>query len=269
MRHFLHLSPIRLAPIRRIRPIHSVTLHSSAQLIMPSSHKFSNDQIFIDRLNLKCTCGPNAFGRIKPQPVSLSVWLGTSIARAAASDRVDLSIDYSELTKRLTKMDEGTSTSVVALLDKVTELALSIQGTGKVCVKVDLDKGLLRARNVQWERNAWVDNRVKGEWKCLVQGVQVPIIIGIVENIHERTQKQIVIIDLQWHGYEGTAAGLETFPTIDLVNSVIQVPCPLQWLINSDCIGYFIRVCRISGNSNSQHRSSSLFPKRERDSPKT
>src|SRR5208282_1561655 len=112
---------------------------------MPSAHKFSGDRIFIDKLRLKCTCGPNAFGLAKPQPVLLSVELGTTIARAAASDRVDLSVDYSALSKQLTTLENRNFGSAVELIDQVVELGLQKDGVGKVSVSVSLEKGALAA----------------------------------------------------------------------------------------------------------------------------
>ena len=190
----------------------------------PSFHKFAKDQVFIDSLSLKCTVGPDALGLINPQPVSLSVSLSTSVARAAASDRTDLSIDYQELTNRILEIgDDECFSSVAELVDRVIDHSLLTEGVGKACVKVDLHKGLLRAKNIQWEKIAWMDNGVKGEWKCTIEGVEVPVIIGIVEHQFERIQKQIVSIDLGWHGCEGDSTALESFPTTTIVNSIIKV----------------------------------------------
>ena len=163
---------------------------------MPSEHKFANDQIFIDKLHLKCTCGPDAFGRAKPQPVLLSVELGVAIARAAASDRVDLSVDYSELSKQVTLFENKRFNSAVELMDQVVELGFRNHGVGRVVVAVDLEKGALAGKKVRWERTALFDGT---RWaKIVVEGIEVPVIIGIEENIHERTQKQKVVIDLTW-----------------------------------------------------------------------
>jgi FolB domain-containing protein len=216
-----YLRPLPAHSIRRIhRALHLPPQHN---VLMSSPHKFLKDEIFIDSLSLKCTCGPDAFGRAKPQPVLLSIWLGTSVARAAASDRVDLSIDYSALSKQLTAMQDRKYASVMDLIDHVIEPALQEDGVGRVCVRVDLAKGLLRGRNLRWERTAWMDDGLKGCWQCGVDGLEIPIIIGIDENLHERTQKQIVIVDLKWHGYHGPSEKLETFSPIELVNSVIKV----------------------------------------------
>src|SRR5271154_1149961 len=90
-------------------PVNRLTVYRKGQSpvpAMPAKHKFSRDKIFIEGLLFKCLCGPDAFGRSKPQPVDLSVTLGTTIARAAVEDRVDLSIDYSDLVKRLGKLEE-------------------------------------------------------------------------------------------------------------------------------------------------------------------
>jgi dihydroneopterin aldolase / 2-amino-4-hydroxy-6-hydroxymethyldihydropteridine diphosphokinase / dihydropteroate synthase len=189
---------------------------------MPLSHKFMNDQIFIDSLRLKCTCGPDAFGRPKPQPVLLSVRLGTLIARAAASDNVDLSVDYSALSKQLMKLENNTFDSAADMIDEVAELALWYDEVGKVFVEGCLEKGVLRAKNARLERVAWMDQGTKmGSWKFSIEGVDIPIIIGIEENQHERTQKQLVSIDLIWHS---TEAHPNSFPLmVKLLDPLIAV----------------------------------------------
>src|SRR5436190_14065075 len=123
------LQPPHFPPFSSLRSLQSLNpRYSSAYVVsriaMPSAHKFANDRIFIDKLCLKCTCGPDAFGRTKPQPVLLSVELGTTIARAAASDRVDLSVDYSALSKQLTTLENESFNNAVEMIDQVAGLAL-------------------------------------------------------------------------------------------------------------------------------------------------
>lgn len=231
-------------------------------------HTLANDRIFIDSLRLKCLCGPNAFGRSKPQPVELSVSLGTSIALAAASDKVELSIDYSALSKQLIAFEDRGFTSVVDLVNQVTELALGKEGVQDVRVRVDLRKALLRGKNLKWETIAWVENGRKGEWKCSLEGVDVPVIIGIAENLHERTQKQLVAIDIEWHGHDGDSNGLETFPVRDLMDTVIKVGC-FTSILMAECIRHFIRVCGVTSDHDRQHCDPPYISQCQRDSLQT
>jgi dihydroneopterin aldolase len=191
---------------------------------MPAKHKFSHDKIFIEGLLLKCLCGPDAFGRIKPHPVDLSVTLGTMIARAAVDDCVDLSVDYSDLVKQLGKLEEETYSGTVELLDRVVKLGLENEKVGSINVIARLEKGLLCAREVVWEQEAYLEDAVIRSLKCHVRGIQVFIIIGIKENEHERTQKQPVEVDLTWIG---DSSDISSFNPKDLVNSLIPVlPTP-------------------------------------------
>jgi FolB domain-containing protein len=167
---------------------------------MPAAYKFVPDRVFIDSLQLKCTCGPNAFGRAKPQPVSLSVSLGTSVARAGASDRVDLSVDYSELSKQISKAEERSYASVAELLENIADMSLQKDGIGKVWVTAGLGKGSLRAKRILWELNKESNEASTSSWSCTVEGIEVSVIIGIEENLHERMQKQLVSIDISWKG---------------------------------------------------------------------
>jgi dihydroneopterin aldolase / 2-amino-4-hydroxy-6-hydroxymethyldihydropteridine diphosphokinase / dihydropteroate synthase len=193
------------------------------KLIMAPEHLTSPDEVFLESLTFRCICGSDGFGRPKPQPVVLSVRLSTSIARAAVSDRVDLSIDYSALAKKLDSLGIGTYKHPVDLLERVSEIAFGIKGVGGVSVKVECPKAILRGKLLRWEYKAWLDDGIKSEWKCSVEGIEVPIIIGIEENIHERTQKQVIIVDLDWQGYDGDAQILASFPTRELVFKIIQV----------------------------------------------
>jgi FolB domain-containing protein len=197
---------------------------------MPLTHRFSNDQIFIDSLRLKCTCGPDAFGRLKPQPVLLSMRLGTLIARAAASDCVELSVDYSALSKQLTNLENKTFKSAAEMVDEAADLALLHDGVGKVSVDICLEKGFLRAKKAKLERIVWNEGgRKLGSREYSIEGVEIPIIIGIEENRHERTMKQMVIIDLAWHANE---AGLNSLPDVsNLLEPLIAVLSPKKDLM--------------------------------------
>ena len=198
------LLPSRLAHILKFRPFKSPQVHHSSSVplvprfAMPLAHKFANDLVFIDSLRLKCICGPDAFGRAKPQPVDVSVRLGTLIERAAFTDRVDLSVDYSDLSKQLTLLGTRGFASPVELIDDIVDLAMEKEGVWKVSVVVNLSKGARMAKNVKWERRTFPSERVTDEWRLSFEEIEVPIIIGIEENLHERTMRQIVSIDLTW-----------------------------------------------------------------------
>ena len=190
---------------------------------MPLSQKFANDQIFIDSLRLKCVCGPDAFGRAKAQPVDISVRLGTLIERAASTDRVDLSVDYSDLSKQLTKLEDRGFGSPVELIDNVVDLAMEKEGVWKVSVAVNLSKGARMAKNVRWERHTFPTEGVTDEWTLSFEGIEIPIIIGIEENLHERTMKQIVSIDLTWTIRNSDPADFSIHDFPGTVDAIIDV----------------------------------------------
>jgi FolB domain-containing protein len=191
-------------------------------VIMPSAHKFSNDRVFIENLQLKCLCGPDAFNRLKAQPIKLSVDVGTSVARAAASDAVELSVDYSALNKELLSLEAGTYDGVPELMERVGALALGKEGVGNVNVKVELEKGVLGAAKVVWSL------KVSGEDKqCRVgvTGIAVMVIVGIKENLHERTIPQPVVFDVEWE----LAPDTGKYKLQDIISSVVKV-LPLRQL---------------------------------------
>lgn len=199
---------------------------------MPSSHRFTNDRIIIDQLSLKCVCGKDAFGRRKAQPVKVSVELGTCIARAAADDRVELSVDYSALVKQLSKLEETSYEEVDHLLERIALLGLENELVGNVHIKAELEKGSLNAERVVWEKSAHVEDGIQRRTlNCRVEGIQLPIIIGIEENEHERTQKQPILIDLAWQEYQGDSRAQSSFDLKQIVNTVVSVYFRLTSLI--------------------------------------
>jgi FolB domain-containing protein len=183
---------------------------------MPSVHKFANDRIFIENLQLKCVCGPDAFNRLKEQPFRLSVDVGTSVARAAASDAVELSVDYSALNKELLSLETATYDGVRELMERVAALAGVKEGVGSVGVTVEVDKGVLGAEKVIWMLKVAGEDR---ELRVGVKGVQVMVIVGIKENLHERTIPQPVVFDVEWELVPDTGG----FKLQDIVSSIVKV----------------------------------------------
>jgi FolB domain-containing protein len=225
---------------------------------MPAKHKFSRDKIFIEELRLKCNCGLDAFGRKKPQPVDLSVTLGTTIARAAAEDRVELSVDYSDFVKRLGKLEDERYDEARDLLDRVVELGLEEKHVGSVNVVAKLEKGLLDVRQVVWEAQAFFDGVVKRKLTCHVRGLEVPIIIGIKENEHERTQKQPVEVDLTW---SEDGSDISFFAVKEVVN-LLRAVQPAQKLSDLENCRHILRVTRVSRNVNRRQRTLPHFQNR-------
>jgi FolB domain-containing protein len=188
-------------------------------VIMPSAHKFANDRIFIENLHLKCLCGPDAFNRLKAQPVKLTVEVGTSVARAAASDTVELSVDYSALNKELLSLERGRYDGVLELMERVAALAVEKEGVGNVNVRVELEKGVLGGEKVVWMLNVAGKQR---ELRMGVKGVQVMVIIGIKENLHERTIPQLVVFDVEWE----LSPDAGEFKLQDIISSIVNVLSP-------------------------------------------
>lgn len=92
------------------------------------------------------------------------------------------------------------------------------------------------AKQVKWERVATIDNRGKGQSKLGVEGIEVPVIIGIEENTFERTQKQLVRVDLTWEGLDDTSKACPNFDIHDAVESIIQASIFTRYSNNSESI---------------------------------
>ena len=193
---------------------------------MPSAHKFTNDRIFIESFQLKCTCGRDAFGRQKTQPVRVSVDIRTSIARAAASDDVGMSVDYSRLNKKLIGLDGATFEDVPEMMGHIGKIALGMEQVGKrgdVFVTVELEKGALCAEKVVWSAAISGEDEGLKDLRLAVYAVEVPVIIGIRENLHERETCQPVVFDLEWELGDHSIFNPRELDVQAIASSIIRV----------------------------------------------
>jgi len=216
---------------------------------MPSAHKFARDRIFIDSLRLRCACGTDAFGRLKPQPVLLSVELGTLIARAAADDNVGLSVDYSAIAKELNALDNQPFERAIQLINLVLGLALKRDGVERAKVNLSFEKGILAAKRINWTRSATFREPTEGEWNVHVEGIEVHIIIGINENLHERTQMQPIVIDLTWTVPCNRTEELENINFQREIASIVHVRSELEPSDILESIRNIISIHRITRDS--------------------
>ena len=96
---------------------------------------------------------------LEDQNHNVSVRLGTLIERTTTTDRIDLSVDYSDLSTQLMRLGSRGFGSPVELIDNVVDLAMENEGVWKVSMAVNLSKGAPMAKNFKWERNTSPCNR--------------------------------------------------------------------------------------------------------------
>ena len=110
------------------------------------------DRIRIYDLLVRCILGINENERHEKQDVVINLTLYTDLHKAGKSDRIEDTVDYRALKKRILSMVEGSQYFLVeALAEAVPELGLDQQGVQQVDVCVEKPHALRFARSVAVE----------------------------------------------------------------------------------------------------------------------
>ena len=217
----------------------------------------SSDTVFIDTLHISATIGPDCWGKTRPQPLSISVYLNLEPVYLVASgetDDVEKSVHYGLLTKKVTslikkKNDEDGWEGVDALVRDVAEEAFELGGecVQSVRVVVEVPKVILLASSYI------VDTTLLAEYdqpnapttlqpsirrprerrlvakKIEVKEVVVPVVIGV--NPPERLAKQRVTSDLVFYEHVGedSVSHVRYAKVVDALVKV-RTPDPLHLL---------------------------------------
>jgi FolB domain-containing protein len=195
------------------------------------------DAVLLRNLHFELAVGIDAWHRRgKPQPVSLSLEIGSGVAirNAAAGDDVSKALDYGKLYKliygKLTTSN-AQFRDVHALHDAVRNCIAS-----NVCVKMEisLPKALLRAEGgLTYARvEEYKDDYLLPIETLSIRGIRCACIIGV--NPHERVEKQIVIVDVIFSEALEGASNAATAQKIPfdryhaITTSVVEVRCHLS-----------------------------------------
>ena len=110
------------------------------------------DRIRICDLLARCILGINEGERREKQDVLINLAIYTDLRKAGKSDRIEDTVDYRALKKRVLAMVEGSQYFLEeALADAVAELCLGQQGVRQVDVRVEKPNALRFARSVAVE----------------------------------------------------------------------------------------------------------------------
>jgi FolB domain-containing protein len=110
------------------------------------------DRICICDLLVRCTIGINESERREKQDVLINLAIYTDLRRAGKSDRIEDTVDYRALKKRVLAMVESSQYFLEeALADAVAELCLAQAGVQQVDVRVEKPNALRFARSVAVE----------------------------------------------------------------------------------------------------------------------
>lgn len=107
------------------------------------------DRIRICDLLVRCILGINEKERHEKQDVVINLTLYADLDKAGKSDRIEDTVDYRALKKRVLAMVESSQFFLVeALAEAVAELCLGQQGVRQVDVSVEKPHALRFARSV-------------------------------------------------------------------------------------------------------------------------
>ncbi len=110
------------------------------------------DRIRIFDLLVRCILGINDSERREKQDVLINLTIYTDLRKAGKSDRIEDTVDYRALKKRVLAMVESSQFCLEeALADAVAELCLATPGVEQVEVRVEKPNALRFARSVAVE----------------------------------------------------------------------------------------------------------------------
>ena len=107
------------------------------------------DRILISDLLVRCIIGVHDEERKDKQDVLINLSLSADLRKAGTSDRIEDSVDYRTLNKRILHMAESSQFRLVeALAQAVADICLATPSVQEVTVKVEKPGALRFARNV-------------------------------------------------------------------------------------------------------------------------
>jgi FolB domain-containing protein len=107
------------------------------------------DKIDIRDLHLRCVIGIQDWERKTLQDVLINLTLFTDLSVAGKSDRIEDTVNYKSLCKRIISLTEGSSFFLVEMLaEKIAELALEDARVASVQVSVEKPGALRFSRSV-------------------------------------------------------------------------------------------------------------------------
>lgn len=167
------------------------------------------DVVYVEAIELSATIGSDWWGRVRPQPISVSVYLHLKPSHldiAGTTDDVADSIHYGHLCKSITALAQDPQASFASAHDlarQVAEAAISFAGDVVTYVRVIIGSSKLIPLALTFELEMVVHNlppsasesaSPAGNVRARVNGLTLATIIGV--NPPEREAKQRVITNI-------------------------------------------------------------------------
>jgi dihydroneopterin aldolase/D-erythro-7,8-dihydroneopterin triphosphate epimerase len=110
------------------------------------------DRIHVRDLRLRCVLGIYPEERREKQDIAVNIVMYADLRAAGRSDRIEDTVDYKEVKKRVVAMLEGSSSFLIEhLAQRVADLCLEEQRVEAVRVTIDKPGALRFARSVAVE----------------------------------------------------------------------------------------------------------------------
>lgn len=192
----------------------------------PSAEMYK-DTVYLDGVSLTAVVGPDCWGRPgKKQPVLLDIAMHTDIRLAGDTDDVLQSIHYGNLYKAVAKsVETDTFEDLDQLASAICATALTPElsgGNAAVELTITLPKGLLLAEGVGLRTG--IRKAVFESGRVLfMKDIRLACIIGV--NPPERLQKQIVVLNLEFSGFNDSL--FKAYP--EILKDVCEVGLSSLW----------------------------------------
>lgn len=113
------------------------------------SEKFHGDSIFLHDLRIKAIVGIWDWERKLRQTISVDLEMGADIRRAAATDRIEDTLDYKQLAKRVQQFVEDSEFQLVeTLAENIARIVVGEFDVPWVVVKVNKPGAIRGSRDV-------------------------------------------------------------------------------------------------------------------------
>ena len=110
------------------------------------------DKIYIRDLALRCIIGIYPHERREKQDIVINLVIEADLARPGRTDRIEDTIDYKDLKKRILRRIEASAFNLIEkLAEEIAQVCLATRGVRRVTVAVDKPGALRFARSVAVE----------------------------------------------------------------------------------------------------------------------
>ncbi|KAG2078681.1 hypothetical protein BDR04DRAFT_1112826 [Suillus decipiens] len=174
----------------------------------PMSFKLptTTDVVLVDTIQLTANIGADCWGRLREQPVSITVHLHLKpsfLDISGQSDNVIDSIHYGHLTKAVSALSASYA-DIRALIHEVTQKAFALAGENVDAVRVviGLPKQILLANDFEVEViTSRGQDSMQQAARVSIKDLVMPVLIGV--NPPERLAKQKVITNITFYEKSG------------------------------------------------------------------